>query len=99
MCSLDAGPVGVIPACVMVLIPALIWLVYFYIQDSYEPEPTHLVLGVFLLGTLVAAPIARWLIQDVYRVAEWGTLKRWSGEQLVASFLVVGAAQELMKYV
>ena len=41
----------------LALIPAGIWLVFFYLQDRAEPEPKEYVLGIFGLGALLAAAI------------------------------------------
>lgn len=92
------SPVGGAAALALVLVPALIWLVYFYLLDRYEPEPTHFVLSAFLLGALVAAPIANWVIYDLFTVDRWISLTPFSSEHVAASFLVVGTAQELAKY-
>jgi RsiW-degrading membrane proteinase PrsW (M82 family) len=91
--------VGWLPSLVLVLVPAAIWLVYFYLLDRYEPEPTHFVLSAFLLGALVAAPISSWIINDLFTVDRWISLSPFSAEHIGASFLVIGAAQELTKYV
>src|SRR4030065_1159083 len=37
------------------LVPALIWLLFFYLQDRLEPEPKRYVIGVFILAALLAA--------------------------------------------
>jgi RsiW-degrading membrane proteinase PrsW (M82 family) len=37
------------------LVPALIWLGFFYQQDRSEPEPKHLVARIFVFGALAAA--------------------------------------------
>jgi RsiW-degrading membrane proteinase PrsW (M82 family) len=97
----DLGPaaVGALPALVLVLIPAVIWLVYFYLLDRYEPEPTHYVLSVFLLGALVASPLASWVIHDLFTIERWISISPFSVEHVAASILVVGTAQELSKYV
>src|SRR4051794_5049058 len=54
------GPVNVGPvlAGVMAGIPALFWLGFFYLMDRHEPEPKQLVVGVCVLGALIAAPVA-----------------------------------------
>lgn len=97
--SPDPQAVGWLPALVIVLVPAAIWLIYFYLMDRYEPEPTHYVLSTFLLGALVAHPLARWVIHDLFTVESWIGLSPLSVEHIAGSFLVVGAAQELIKYV
>ena len=40
---------------VMALVPAVLWLGFFYQQDRREPEPKSLVIQVFILGGLLAA--------------------------------------------
>jgi protease PrsW len=92
-----AEPVGWPGALALVLVPALLWLAYFYLLDRYEPEPTHYVLSAFLLGALVAAPLAHWMIRDLFALDRWG-LTPFSTTHVAASFLVVGTTQELMKY-
>jgi RsiW-degrading membrane proteinase PrsW (M82 family) len=96
--KLGPAPVGWLPALGLVLVPALIWLCYFYLLDRYEPEPTHYVLSAFLLGLLVAAPIAGFLIHDLFEADRWVSLAPFSSQQIAASFLVIGTAQELPKY-
>src|SRR6476620_2854626 len=49
---------GPVLAAVMACIPALFWLGFFYLLDRHEPEPKGLVVGVCVLGALIAAPLA-----------------------------------------
>ncbi|MEN8208424.1 MAG: PrsW family intramembrane metalloprotease [Candidatus Fermentibacteria bacterium] len=37
------------------IIPALLWMIYFYRSDRYAPEPKKLVARTFLVGALVGA--------------------------------------------
>ncbi len=83
---------------VLVLFPAAIWITYFYLLDRHEPEPAHLVLSAFVLGGLVAAPVANWVINEVYMVERWMALTPFSIQHIGASFLVVATVQELTKY-
>jgi RsiW-degrading membrane proteinase PrsW (M82 family) len=92
------APVGAATAVPLALIPALLWMAYFYLRDIHEPEPTHYVIGVFLLGALVAAPIATWITDALYKVPTWGALPRWGLTEAVAAFLVLAPAQEMSKY-
>ena len=89
------GPVAAVP---LALIPALLWLVYFYLRDIHEPEPTHYVVGVFLLGALVAAPLATFVTDAVFKVPTWGVLPRWGLTEAVAAFLIIAPVQEVSKY-
>lgn len=36
--------------------PGLLWLVYFYRKDRFDPEPVPLVLGAFAAGAVAVAP-------------------------------------------
>jgi RsiW-degrading membrane proteinase PrsW (M82 family) len=50
-----AGQVGVLLLSLfLALIPAAIWLVFFYQQDRAEPEPKQLVVRIFAFGALAA---------------------------------------------
>jgi len=86
-------------AVVMAAIPGLLWLVYFYLQDRHEPEPKHFVLGVYLAGAFVAAPLAGFLI-DLARPADGpgASVSMFGADNLVWAFLIVAMAQELSKY-
>lgn len=77
-------------------VPAVIWLAFFYLQDRREPEPKHHVVGVFLLGGLLAAAIGQPVIEDLFRVQEWMYETWWI--QLLASILIIGFVQEFLKY-
>ena len=68
------GPVRMSPVVAIVVagVPASLWLAFFYLQDRYEPEPMHFVFGVFLLGTLVAAPLADFVIYQLARPSARG---------------------------
>src|SRR6185436_19396885 len=40
------------------MLPAVMWLGFFYLMDRHEPEPKQLVAGVCVLGALIAGPLA-----------------------------------------
>ncbi len=88
------GPIriGRAVSLVMAVVPGLLWLAYFYLQDRDEPEPKHYVLGVFLLGAFVAAPVARFL---GWHAAPRGDL---TPEGILLAVVPCGLAQELAKY-
>lgn len=95
-----AGPVRVhLPlALLLSAIPALLWLVYFYLQDRHEPEPKHYVIGVYLLGAFCAAPIADFLLGELFPAAA-SFRGGWPGaDAVLRAILGVGLAQELGKY-
>lgn len=80
----------------LALVPALVWLAVFYLQDRLEPEPKTYLLGVFVLGALLARAVGQPLIDEVFRVNAWA-----SGSlllKLVAGIFIVGIIQEFLKY-
>jgi len=93
--SLQGTPLLVV-GLLLALVPAVIWLFVFYLQDRTEPEPKQYVLGVFVLGLLLASAAGQPLIRDVFEVNEWasGSLAL----RLLAGVFVVGIIQEFMKY-
>lgn len=80
----------------LALVPAAVWLAVFYLQDRLEPEPKQYLLGVFVLGALLASAVGQPLINDVFRVNEWagGSLAL----KLIAGVFIVGIVQEFLKY-
>jgi len=80
----------------LALVPAAIWLVFFYLQDRLEPEPKGYVLGVFALGALFAAAIGVPLVENIFRVSHWIYTSTLS--TILGGILVVGFTQEFLKY-
>ena len=81
---------------VLALVPAAFWLGFFYLQDTREPEPKHLVLSVFVLGSLLARAVGIPLIDEVFRVADWLT----SGlvYHILGAILIVGFIEQFLIY-
>ena len=80
----------------LAIIPAAIWLIAFYRLDHLEPEPKHFVIGVFVLGGVLAAAIGQPLIRDFFRVQDWLYDSAVAG--ILGSIFIVGFIQEFMKY-
>jgi RsiW-degrading membrane proteinase PrsW (M82 family) len=91
---------GPLIAIVMAAIPAAFWLGFFYLMDRHEPEPKALVLGVCVLGTMVAAPLADFVqYQAVPPVAlEVHGLSALSMDRILYAVLIAGLTQEMCKY-
>jgi protease PrsW len=96
------GPIRLSPPLALIVagVPASLWLMFFYLQDRHEPEPMHFVFGVFLLGALVAAPLADFLVYQVAPPVQLGQhgLSPFTLDRILHSVLVIGLAQELCKY-
>ena len=91
---------GPVLAAVMAGIPAVFWLGFFYVMDRHEPEPKQLVVGVCILGALVAGPLADFIqYQAVPPVAlEVHGLYAQSTDRVLYAILIAGLAQEVCKY-
>ena len=81
---------------VIAIVPALVWLGFFYRRDRLEPEPRTMVFGEFVLGALVATAIAIPLVDQLFDVGSW--LFASPLVHLAGGILVVGFAQEGLKY-
>jgi RsiW-degrading membrane proteinase PrsW (M82 family) len=81
---------------VVAIVPAAVWLTLFYREDRVEPEPRRLVVGVFVLGALLAAGVGIPLIDNVLDLGSWvgGNLP----VQLLANILVVGLVPTVLTY-
>lgn len=80
----------------LALVPAFIWLIFFYMQDSAEPEPKGFVIGVFLLGGLLAAAVGIPVVENLFRVSHW--IYNNTLTTILGGILVVGFTQEFLKY-
>lgn len=80
----------------IVLIPSVIWTVFFYLQDRNEPEPIGFTLVSLLAGMAAASLLAVPLQQVLLQTDGWMHL---SGGHLAAgAFLVFGAVPAFLFY-
>jgi RsiW-degrading membrane proteinase PrsW (M82 family) len=91
---------GPLLAVIMAAIPAVFWLGFFYMMDRHEPEPKQLVVGVCVLGALIAAPLADFVQFQVVPPAALAVhgLSPWSADRIIYAILIQGLAQEVCKY-
>jgi protease PrsW len=90
-------PAGLlVTGVIMSLVPAILWLTFFYRQDQLEPEPKSMVLEVFILGGLLAAAIGIPLVDNVFHISTWLFSGFWIN--LFGAILVIGFSQEFLKY-
>jgi RsiW-degrading membrane proteinase PrsW (M82 family) len=96
----DPVAFGPIVSLLLSAIPAALWLGFFYLQDRHEPEPKHYVAGVAVLGALIAAPLANFVIYQAsppIALAQHG-VELWRLDRVMHAIAVVGLSQELCKY-
>src|SRR5215510_14769076 len=96
----DPVRLGPLLAAAISAIPAVLWLWFFYLMDRHEPEPKQLVAGVCVLGALIAAPLADFVLSQFAPPAPLGVagLSPFSADRIVHAVLIVGLAQEMCKY-
>jgi RsiW-degrading membrane proteinase PrsW (M82 family) len=96
----DPVDLGPLLAAVLAGIPAVFWLGFFYLMDRHEPEPKQLVAGVCVLGALIAAPLADFVLSQFAPPAALGVagLSPFSFDRIVHAVLIAGLAQEMCKY-
>lgn len=82
---------------VFALAPIFIVIVYIYLKDKYEKEPTGLLIVSFLLGAVVSIIITT-LLYRVFNVLAPLTNGLSVLQQFVQAFFVVGFSEELSKY-
>ncbi|HPG73845.1 MAG TPA: PrsW family glutamic-type intramembrane protease [Bacteroidales bacterium] len=79
------------------LLPGLLWLWFFYMQDKYEKEPKQILLGVFVLGGLAAYTLSKPLIELIspdVSVFEQSLLN-----EFLIAFLITGMIQMLVVFI
>jgi RsiW-degrading membrane proteinase PrsW (M82 family) len=81
---------------ILAIVPAAVWLGFFYRRDRLEPEPRTMVFGEFVLGALVATAIGIPIVDQVFNVGSW--LFDSPLVHLAGGILVVGMVQEGLKY-
>ena len=81
---------------ILSLVPAAIWLFFFYRLDRLEPEPKTMVLAIFLLGALVTAALHDPIIDGVFNVRDW-LYQTWWGH-LLGGILIVGFVEQFLIY-
>ncbi|HOB91731.1 MAG: PrsW family glutamic-type intramembrane protease [Bacillota bacterium] len=75
-------------------VPGLLWLLYFYRRDVYEPEPMHLVVRCFVFGILAVIPVG--LVEAPFQ----RLIEQPSGiaEFLAVTIIVIGLTEETAKF-
>ncbi len=86
----------VLTGVVLAVIPAVLWMIFFYRQDRLEPEPKQYVAGVFILGMLLCNAVAIPVVNRLFEVNRWLTADALT--YIAGAILVVGFTQEFLKY-
>lgn len=78
------------------LIPAAIWIFFFYRLDRLEAEPKHMVFGIFLAGALVTAALHDPILDGIFNVTNWQYNSWWG--HLLGGILIVGFVEQFIVY-
>lgn len=96
----EALPTSEATGLALALVPAGLFLLFVYRQDRIEPEPVHMVLGIFALGLLLGHgmidPIADALMEDGWR--QRSNLGAWVAAIGVGGTLSIFAAYLAVRY-
>lgn len=80
----------------LALVPAILWLILFYVQDAREPEPLGYVLRVALAGAVLGGAVVLPIAERVFGSAAW--INAGPFTSLLGSILIIGAIQEFCVY-
>ena len=100
--QLSGGPL-VLTGLILALVPAALWLVFFYQQDRLEPEPVGNVARMFVIGLALAGAIGIPLTDQLFAVQNWlyrDALTTWVGSIFitggVAAFIIYATVRYFM---
>src|SRR5574341_512668 len=65
------GAALMVTGVVLSIVPAGIWLFFFYLQDRLEPEPVGQVARMFVIGLALAGAVGIPITDQLFRVQEW----------------------------
>jgi len=91
-------PASIQIGLLLVLIPAVLWLLLFYVQDHREPEPLHYVFRVAFIGAVLSGALGIPLIDKVFDAGGWLSNTTNLTTHFIGGVLIVGAIQEFCKY-
>jgi RsiW-degrading membrane proteinase PrsW (M82 family) len=86
----------VVTGVILALVPAALWLIFFYQQDRLEPEPVGFVVRMFVIGLALAGAIGIPLTDQLFAVQNW--LYRDATTTWLASIFITGAVAAFIIY-
>ncbi|WP_322496882.1 PrsW family glutamic-type intramembrane protease [Chloroflexus sp.] len=95
------GPLSGLPllvaGIVLSVLPAALWLIFFYRQDRLEPEPKRNIAAVFFTALLLTDVIGRRAIEEWWRVSDWAAADTTTS--LLAALCILGPLRQVIAYV
>ena len=90
------GASRVVVGVVLALIPALLWMFIFYLQDRLEPEPVGEVGRMFVIGLALAGALSIPFTDQLFGV--WSWLYRDRLTTVLGSILLLGGVEAFTVY-
>ena len=90
------GGALVLTGLVLAVVPAALWLIFFYQQDRLEPEPVGYVARMFVIGLALAGAIGIPLTDQLFAVQNW--LYRDAVTTWVGSVFIIGGVAAFIIY-
>jgi RsiW-degrading membrane proteinase PrsW (M82 family) len=86
----------IVVGILLALVLAGLWLVFFYLQDRFEPEPKSEVVRIFVIGLALAGAFGLPLVQQVFRLPEWQY--RDLTATILGAIFIAGAVEAFIIY-
>ncbi len=90
------GTTLLVTGIVLSIVPAAIWLTFFYQQDRLEPEPVANVVRMFVIGLALAGALGIPLTEQFFKVQDWLYIDSTAGiglTEILGSIFVTGAVE------
>jgi RsiW-degrading membrane proteinase PrsW (M82 family) len=96
-----SGTALLLTGVVLAIVPAALWLLFFYQQDRLEPEPVGQVVRLFVIGLALAGAIGIPITDQLFRVQDWLYVDSTAGiglTEILGSIFVTGAVEAFILY-
>ena len=91
-----SGMALMVTGVVLALVPAALWLMFFYQQDRLEPEPLSNVARMFVIGLALAGALGIPLTEQFFRLSEW--LYRDTLTNVLGAIFISGAIEAFVVF-
>jgi RsiW-degrading membrane proteinase PrsW (M82 family) len=91
----------VLAGVVLAIVPAFLWLFFFYQQDRLEPEPVGQVARMFVIGLALAGAVGIPITDQLFKIQNWLYLDSSTGvglTEILGSIFIVGAVEAFIVY-
>jgi len=79
------------------VIPAILWLIFSRLPESFVPQPRQRLMTVFVMSALVANAVGLPLLDDFFQPEQWLSLES-AFTRIIGYTVTVGVLQEVLKF-